>query len=147
MTDSNHPSVLRRLAAMLYDSLIVLSLLLIATALITPLAHKHHFSPNNHWFQAYLMLIVLAFYLGFWCHKGQTLGMLAWQFKVQTIQGQRLTPYQASQRFMLALISLACAGIGLFWQWFDKDNRSLYDRLSNTELVMTSTSNQTTGCT
>ena len=119
--DIQRPSCLRRLAAMLYDALITLALLILGTLLISPLAANNHFSPNNHYFQSYLMLLIIVSYVGFWVHSGQTLGMLAWRIKVQNRQAQALNLAQACLRFVCAAISLSCFGLGLLWQLVDED--------------------------
>ncbi|MCU7947047.1 MAG: RDD family protein, partial [Candidatus Thiodiazotropha sp. (ex Cardiolucina cf. quadrata)] len=79
LADYVSPSFLRRLAAILYDSLLLVALLFVATATITlPLD-----SPEGIkllFFQLFIFEIMpLMFFTGFWTWGGQTLGMRAWR--------------------------------------------------------------------
>ncbi|MGB5717506.1 MAG: RDD family protein, partial [Gammaproteobacteria bacterium] len=67
-----------RLLAMFYDSLLLFSALLIATALAL-LVTKGTLSYHNPFFRTFLFLICFSFYAWFWLHGGQTLGMRAWR--------------------------------------------------------------------
>lgn len=136
MNTQQHPSILRRLAAMLYDSILILAMMLISTAIIVAIIPAHVIAPGNHWYQAWLLLIMFGFFAWFWTHGGQTLGMLAWRIQIKTADGAKPTLKDAAIRFCLAIPSLLFAGVGLLWQLLDKDRLALHDRFSNTQLVM-----------
>lgn len=136
MSHSQHPSILRRLAAMLYDSILILAMMLISTAIIVAIIPDHVIAPGNRWYQAWLLLIMFGFFAWFWTHGGQTLGMLAWRIQIKTADGAKPRLKDAAIRFCLAVPSLLFAGIGLLWQLIDKDRLALYDRFSNTQLVI-----------
>lgn len=120
----------------MYDSLIVLALLIFSTALIIPFIKGHEIPPGNFIYQSYLLTIIFSFFGWFWIHRGQTLGMMAWRLKIRTDDGYRLTWKDALVRFLLAIPSLLCFGIGLLWILFDKESRALHDRLSKTEVFL-----------
>jgi len=123
-----------RLVAMFYDSLLLLSVLLVATALALLLTrgtlHYH-----NPFFRTALFLICFTFHAWFWLHGGQTLGMRAWRLRVQRPDGRPITIWQALLRFLVAIPSLALGGIGFFWMLIDRDKMTWYDRFSESVIV------------
>lgn len=124
--------LLRRIAAMFYDSLLIIAILIIATYLLLPFTHGQAIEAGNVWYQIYLLLIIVGFYGGFWYFRGQTLGMLAWHMKLYSMHGGEVTFKQIFIRFTVACISILCFGIGLLWVFTNKQRRSLYDFASNT---------------
>ena len=128
--------ILRRLAAMLYDSLLLIAILMIATALLLPFTHGAAIATANHFFQLYLLALIFSFYAYFWMHGGQTLGMLVWKLKITSTRNQPMQFWQILLRFIIALISIPLFGLGLFWIFIDKNNQSLYDRLSMTKVEL-----------
>ena len=67
--------------------------------------------------------------------RGQTLGMQVWGVRVQNADGSAISLWQALLRFVVAIASLLCVGLGFFWSLFDKQKRSWHDMYSNTQLV------------
>jgi uncharacterized RDD family membrane protein YckC len=131
---SKPAGLLVRLLAMFYDSLLLLSALLIATAMAL-MVTKGTLSYHNPFFRTFLFLICFSFYAWFWLHGGQTLGMRAWRLRLQRLDGGPITPWQALLRFMVAIPSLAAAGLGLWWMLIDKDRLALHDRISESTIV------------
>ena len=123
-----------RLIAMFYDSLLLLSVLLIATALAL-LASKGTLHYHNPFFRTFLFLICFSFYAWFWLHGGQTLGMRAWRLQLQGLDGGPVSIWQALLRFMVAIPSLALGGIGLWWMLIDREKLALHDRFSESRIV------------
>ena len=126
--------LLVRLLAMFYDSLLLLSALLIATALAL-MVTKGTLSYHNPFFRTFLFLICFSFYAWFWLHGGQTLGMRAWRLRLQRFDGRAITIWQALLRFMVAIPSLAIGGLGLLWMLVDKDRLAVHDRVSESTIV------------
>ena len=124
----------RRLIAMFYDALLLLSVLLFATVLAMLLTRGtlHH---HNPFFRSYLFMIWFAFFAWFWTHGGQTLGMRAWKLRVQRLDGRPITLWQALLRFLLAIPSLVLGGLGFLWLLVDRDRMTLYDRFSESIVV------------
>ena len=123
-----------RLVAMFYDALLLLSVLLVATALALLLT-KGTLHYHNPFFRTFLFLICFSFYAWFWLHGGQTLGMRAWRLRVQRPDGRPITIWQALLRFLVAIPSLALGGIGFFWMLIDRDRMTWYDRFSESVMV------------
>ncbi len=126
--------MLSRLLAMFYDSLLLFSVLLIATALALMFT-RGTLNYHNPFFRTGLFLTCFSFYSWFWLHGGQTLGMRAWRLRVQRTDGQPITIWQALLRFLVAIPALACAGLGFFWMLVDRDKMTLYDRFSESVVV------------
>lgn len=126
------PGLLRRLAATFYDFLLLLAVLFFATAVLLPLNHGEAFAPDQFFYPIYLLLVSFAFYGWFWTHGGQTLGLRTWKLAVLTEHGQPVTWRQAALRFVAALLSWGCLGLGFIWILIDKDRRAWHDRLSKT---------------
>ncbi|MGD2112281.1 MAG: RDD family protein [Gammaproteobacteria bacterium] len=127
--------LLRRLVAMFYDSLLLLSALLVATA-VAMLLTRGTLSYHNPWYRTALFLIWFSFYAWFWLHGGQTLGMRAWRLRVQSVDGGPINLWQALLRFMVAIPSLALGGLGFFWMLVDPHRMTLYDRFSESVMVV-----------
>ena len=119
---------------MFYDSLLLLSALLIATALAL-MVTGGTLSYHNPFFRTFLFLICFSFYAWFWLHGGQTLGMRAWRLRLQRFDGRAITIWQALLRFMVAIPSLAIGGLGLLWMLVDKDGLAVHDRVSESTIV------------
>lgn len=129
------PSLIRRFAAIIYDLLLLISILFVATALILPFNAGQAISHSQmgfYWF--YLLTISFIFYGWFWTHGGQTLGLRAWNMQVLTIHGDRITWIQAFLRFSIAILSWCALGLGFFWALIDTNKRCWHDKLSKTAL-------------
>lgn len=148
--DAPRAGLIRRLAAIVYDSLIVVALLMFAMTLalaavggLTSLGlislqgyqdSADYIQQHALWFQGYLLLWLFWFYLYFWCKAGQTLGMRAWRLLLLQQNGQPVTWRQALLRAFTALF-----GLGNLWLWirFGK-GLALQDQLSGTQVVLLS---------
>ncbi|CDI00936.1 putative RDD domain containing protein [Candidatus Competibacter denitrificans Run_A_D11] len=106
----------RRLAAILYDSLLLAGVLLVASALALAIAVAvwggetvtlHDPLRSNPFFSMYLLLVCFLFYGGFWVHGGQTLGMRAWRIQVRRYDGNGIGWWQALARFLVGGLWLA----------------------------------------
>ncbi len=135
LADSPPPAGLfRRLAALLYDSLLLLAVLFIATAILLPLTDGVAFS-HNPFLTTYLLFISFFFYSWFWMHGGQTLGMRSWKLQLRNINPGPITLWQALLRFMVAIPSLLLLGTGYLWMLIDRDKLTWHDRYSETRIV------------
>ncbi len=136
------PGLLRRLAAILYDTLLVFGLLLLATMVVTlPVGilageAASQALPGNLLFRLWLALVPPAFFLLFWLKGGQTLGMRSWRLRVVRSDGAALTLSDALKRLLGALLSWLPLGLGYLWILVDRDRLAWHDRLSGTRLVL-----------
>jgi len=130
----------RNLAAMIYDTLLVLPLFMATTMLwVTvygPRSAEQATVPNDlQWFS--WLLILLGFFGLFWRKNGQTLGMQAWRIQLVNSSGStQISWYQCLRRIVVALISATCLGAGYWWCLIDRSGRTWHDHASQTRLVL-----------
>ena len=127
-------SLLRRLGAMLYDSLLVLAILFVATLPFIAARDENPVEPGDLLYQLAMLGVMFAFFVGFWTSHGRTLGMQSWGLQLESDDGSRPTFGQAALRFFAAIVSLLPAGLGFFWQLVDIKGLSWHDRLSGTRV-------------
>jgi len=77
---------------MLYDTLIVIALQIVATVPFLPLMHGHVLVASEVGSLAYVYRVVqiivwASFFVFFWTRKGRTLGMQAWRLHIQSVTG------------------------------------------------------------
>ncbi|RDH80838.1 MAG: RDD family protein [endosymbiont of Seepiophila jonesi] len=130
------PGFFRRIAAMLYDGLLLVALMAVATTLITlPLE-----MPSGSLLVVYQLflfeIIPLAFFTGFWAWGGQTLGMRAWRLRLVRADGGKPTWSDALKRHLAAIFSWLIFGLGFLWIFFDPEKLAWHDRMSGTRLVI-----------
>jgi uncharacterized RDD family membrane protein YckC len=134
-------SLARRLAAMFYDGLLLVAILMIATALLLPLTGGEAINAADHpWLEsAYRLLLaglVVLFFGTFWTRRGQTLGMASWRLRVEREDGSMLTWGDTTKRLAAALLSWLPLGLGYLWILIDREGRAWHDRLSRTRVVL-----------
>lgn len=136
-TDHTLPpcGLLRRLAAIFYDCLLLFAVLFAATALLMPFTHGEAIASENPLFFIYLLGWAFLLFGWQWTHGGQTLGMRAWKVKLIGADGGPVSWRVAGLRFSLALLAWLPAGAGFLWALVDGDHLTLHDRYSNTRLV------------
>jgi uncharacterized RDD family membrane protein YckC len=129
-------SLMRRLAASVYDLLLLAGLWMLAGLTVLSLRGGVAVPPGTYWFQALLLALTAVFYIGFWTRGGQTLGMRSWRLRAERRDGRPLKLATASLRFLAALLSLAPAGLGLLWILVDPDKLAWHDRLTDSRVVL-----------
>ncbi len=131
----SNSSLLRRLGAIVYDSLLVLALLFLATIPFIAIRGGQPVEAGDSLlYRLSLGAIIFVFFTGFWSHSGRTLGMQSWGLRVETPTGEIPTFTTACIRFFAAILSWLPAGLGFVWQLWDKDQLTWHDRLSATRL-------------
>lgn len=128
--------VCRRLAALVYDALLLGALWMLATLLVVAAHGGTPIAPGNLPYQLLLVLTAATFFIGFWLANGQTLGMRAWRLRVERSNGEPLDLRTGIVRFAAGLLSLATLGLGLLWLLIDRDRLTLHDRLAHTRVVV-----------
>lgn len=129
------PGIGRRLASMLYEGLVVFSILLIGfwlpQALLSGIGLG--FSARGLWL--HILVLLMLYFLWFWLHGGQTLPMKTWKLKLTNPDGSPPRPAQALLRYLAAWPSILVFGIGILWALVDKDKQFLHDRIAGTRIV------------
>lgn len=125
----------RRLAAILYDTFLLIAVLFIA-AWILLLVIGEELSQSGHpLLTAYYISISLLFFVWFWIHGGQTLGMKVWRVRVVNPDGSSIKLRQAITRFFTAILSWLPFGAGFLWSLTNKSRLCWHDQLSSSILV------------
>ena len=125
----------RRLASGLYELLILVALVFIATLPFSYAFGDATAGWKRHLLQGWVVVVVGAYFCWFWTHGGQTLPMKTWRLRLVRCDGAAVTLPRALQRYAIAWLSLAAAGLGFAWALFDRDRQFLHDRLAGTALV------------
>lgn len=128
-------SIRRRLVCMLYESLVVFSILLIGFLLPQIVLSGFNFAPPPRVLWLHVVLLLLVYFVWCWLNGGQTLPMKTWKLRVVSCEDGRLRPLQAVLRYLAAWPSILFFGAGIFWAVFDKDGQFLHDRIAGTRIV------------
>lgn len=129
------PSLGRRLASALYDFLLLVALVFIATWPFLAFFGDATQGWRRHVLQAWILVVVGAYFVWFWTHGGQTLPMKTWNIRLVAADGVRVGVARAMHRYLIAILGLAAVGLGFLWALFDRDRQFLHDRLAGTALI------------
>lgn len=133
------PKLWRRVAAIIYDALLLASLWFLATIPYIVIRSGEYIDSGSGLlhvaYQLTLLMVAYAFFVGFWTTKGRTLGMQSWGLQLQSEDGGLPTRFAATIRFFTAFLSLIPLGLGFLWQLWDPQQLTWHDRLSKTRLV------------
>lgn len=132
----NHCSLLRRFAAIFYDTLLLIAIFFIASFILLPLIGETGIESGNIFYNIFLILLAYLYFCWHWVSGRQTLGMRSWKIEIFNATDSMLNYKQASLRYFAALLSLLLLGLGFFWVLFDKEKLALHDRLSKTKLIV-----------
>jgi len=128
-------SPLVRLAAFLYDALLVVAIWFLLGGIVVVINGGEGVEANNPIMPVLMFLSWVWFNLHFWRRGGQTLGMRAWRLTLYSTTGKPLTLMQGLLRLVMAVPAFALAGLGYFWIWLDKDKLAWHDRYSETKVM------------
>lgn len=124
----------RRLLAMSYDAIIVIALLMLATALAMLAGFREVTAMRDPGFTLYLAGVWMLYFALSWHRGGMTVGMRAWRIRIVARDGGLPGWSRCAARFLAAALSAAPAGAGFLWSLFDRRKRAWHDRLSGTFL-------------
>ena len=155
--DRTAPTVRRRLAALLYEAVILFGVVFVAGYLFSTLTQQRNGLVHHNLLAAWIGLVVGAYFVWFWTHGGQTLPMKTWRLRVVSASGGPVSIGRAIGRYVLAWMwflpplalhpllglrvpqTLVLAGVW-FVVWaasgrFDPTRQFLHDRLAGTRVV------------
>lgn len=133
----NYCTLPRRLLAMLYDTLILLGLLIVAAAIALPFGDTQKVAFHDFWFTLWLFVVCFAYLAGCWRYGGMTVGMRAWRIRLVSGDGQSISWTRCLLRFLTGMVSLGVFGLGILWALIDAKNRGWHDLAARTLLVKT----------
>jgi len=128
----------RRLASMLYESMLLLGVL--ALTFLVPyllLGVGFEIAPPG-WFAWLHIFVVLGLYfVWYWRRHGQTLAMQTWRLQLVDVDDGRSLPLgRCWLRYALCWPSVLLFGLGLLWALVDRDRQFLHDRLTGGRIVL-----------
>ncbi len=129
--------IARRLACMAYEALLLLGVLAALFLLPQMLIAVAGGAPQpGVVLLLHAFAVVMAYFLWFWRHGGQTLAMKTW--KIRIAAAGRGAPPTLAQLLVRQILSwlILCYGLGIWWALFDRDRQFLHDRLAGTRLVL-----------
>lgn len=126
------PSLPRLLGVALYDSLILIALCMLGTALYTALLGRLNGAAHVWGLRVFLWLLVGAYFCWCWVKSGQTLAAKTWRVRLVQQNGTQLTLTKAIFRYALATASLLACGVGYLCALWDKQRMFLHDRIAKT---------------
>jgi uncharacterized RDD family membrane protein YckC len=152
------PGLRRRLAALVYEGVLLFGVLMIAALAYGLATQQRHALIGLHGLQLFLFLVLGLYFTWFWSHGGQTVAMKTWQVRLLSKDGQPVAAARAWLRYLLswlwfvpALAGIHLAGlrsggaIGLallagvlvyaLLSRFNPRRQFLHDLISRTELV------------
>ena len=100
------PGLARRLAAFVYEGVLLFGVVMIAGYLYSSLTQQHHALQGQVGLRAFLFVVMAAYFVWFWSHGGQTVAMRAWQVRLVTHDGQPVGQGRAALRYLAS------------WVWF-----------------------------
>jgi len=137
-TETLEVSLLKRLAACLYELLSLVAIWLLCTAIFLSLLGNVDVPLKRLCLQLFLWAVTGAYFIICWMRTGQTLAAQAWKIKLVDSGGVTLGISHAAIRYMLTSISLLAMGLGYLWALFDKEHLFLHDRILKTRFIKAS---------
>jgi uncharacterized RDD family membrane protein YckC len=152
------PGLRRRLAAFVYEGVLLFGVLMIAGLVYGLATQQRHALVGQHGLQAFLFLVLGLYFTWFWSHGGQTVAMKTWHVRLLGRDGQPVGFARAWLRYVLswlwfmpallcvylsglrsgAAISLTLLAGALVYALLSRFNprrQCLHDLISRTELV------------
>jgi uncharacterized RDD family membrane protein YckC len=131
----NTISLFKRIACMLYESILVFAILFVAGIIYRAVLGDPHTDFEQHLFFIYSWVIAGFYFVFCWVKSGQTLAMQTWRIQLLGFNGKPLSLEQAVKRYVIASFSLMFFGLGFLWAIFDREGLYLHDRFIGGLLV------------
>jgi uncharacterized RDD family membrane protein YckC len=150
------PSLYRRLAAWVYEGLLLFAVCAVTGLLFSLVTNSTH-ALTHHTALGIVLFVVIGCYFTWFWSKGQTLAMKTWRFKITDSLGGPISMRLAALRYVLSwlwfappLIALALTGLTqtrlytvmagwlvayILVAWLHPSQQFLHDRLAGTRLA------------
>jgi len=151
------PSLKRRLAAFVYEGVLLFGVAVVTALVFSPLVGQRNAMDDRWGLMAAVGGVFTLYFVYFWSNGGQTLAMQTWRLRVVDLQGQALTWSRALLRsllgwlwFMPALLVAWALGLHgsaiyaivalglvayLLLAWLHPQRRFVHEILSGTQVV------------
>mgnify|MGYP006149228501 FL=1 len=137
---------MRRLAALLYDGFLVAAIWMVLGFILQLIVGTQSNQlvdgvvQTDPLLDALLFTIMLAsgsgFYIWFWTKSGQTLGMIAWRIKVESLDGGLMGFKQGVIRYIAAWPAFFLFGLGYLSIYLDSNGDAVHDKVSRSKVVV-----------
>ncbi len=147
-TDTYAPvSLMKRLISTIYDLILLIAICFSVAAILSvfttfifndgnAITETHPYYLLNQFIMLSAILITgITFYVWFWTHGGQSLGMKTWMLLLVSDDGNPINKKQATIRALAAILSWSVFGLGFLWSFIDSKKRTWHDILSASHLV------------
>lgn len=104
--DLTAPSLARRMAAFVYEGMLLFGVLMVAGYLYSSLTQQRHALQGRAGLQAFLFIVLAIYFTWLWSHGGQTVAMKAWHLRLVRADGRPVGQRQALMRYLTS------------WLWF-----------------------------
>jgi uncharacterized RDD family membrane protein YckC len=123
------PGLLRRLASMGYEAVLLFAVAFFATWVFFFVSGGQDATTGRlrYVLQLFIFTVIAAYFLWCWLRGGQTLAMKAWHIRLVGV-----TPRKALLRLIVAALLFP---VSIVWALFDRERQFLHDRLTGTRLV------------
>lgn len=146
--DTHAPvSLVKRLVVIAYDLMLLIAICFSVAAILsiftTFVMNDGNAITETHPYYLLNQIIMLGaifitgilFYVWFWAHGGQSLGMKTWMLLLVSDDGNPISNKQALIRALAAILSWSVFGLGFLWSFVDSRKRTWHDILSASHLV------------
>jgi len=120
---------------MLYDAVLLIALLLSATAVFLAAFGDSSAPPLRTALQLYLLAIAGSYLVWSWTGGRRTLAMRTWKIRLVDRQGGAIDVRTALVRYLCGVLGIGAFAAGLVWSLFDPERQFLHDRIAGTRLV------------
>ena len=130
-------SVLRRILALFYDTLLLTGIILGYLLVVTLMFGDTFESISERIFLQFSYLILgVIFFTYFWkVNKGQTLGMQVWKIRIVGDENKEPSTKNLIYRSLFGLVFNLAFGSNYLFIFFNKDKKSINDLLSKTKTI------------
>jgi len=105
-TPSPAPAIRRRLAALLYESVLLFGVVFLAGLAFSLVLQQRNGLTHHDLMSVWIAVVAGVYFVGFWHHGGQTLPMKTWRLRVVGTNGTPPSFARATVRYLAA------------WLWF-----------------------------
>lgn len=108
------PGLLRRLAAFVYEGVLLFGVTMIAGLVYAGLTQQRHALQGRIGLMAFLFAVFGIYFVWFWSHGGQTVAMKAWHIRLVTDTGAPVSRARAMLRYLLSWLWILPAPAAVF---------------------------------
>ena len=111
---SKAPGLARRLAAFIYEGVLLFGVVMIAGLVYSGLTQQRHALQGRVGLMLFLFMVLGLYFSWFWSRGGQTVAMKAWHIRLLSADGRPVSQARAAARYVLS------------WLWFLPATAAVY---------------------